>query len=130
MSSQMEKILGGPIGFEKVIPGTVVREGKEIVYFSDDGTSDFLTQFNRLTKDVSPRHAKQGGRTSQGCRLWLPDGTLFHPVGYHGDVDGWRKDIECGARQLNLLLARVDGDRIVVSDGRSFALADCKVAFD
>jgi len=126
----MEKILGGSIGFEKIIPGTAVKEGKGIIYFSDDGKTDFGTQFNRLTKDVSPRHAKHGGKTSQGCKLWLPDGSLFHPVGYHGDVDGWRKDIENGAQQLNLLLATIDGERIVVSDGRSFALVNCKVEFD
>lgn len=130
MPSQMEKILGRPIGSDKVIPGTVVREGRDVVYFSDDGVTDVRTQFNRLTKDVKPRHAKYGGKTSQGCRLWLPDGTLFHPVNYHGDVDGWRMDIESGARQLNLLLARVDGSRICVSDGRSFDLSDCKVEFD
>jgi hypothetical protein len=130
MTIPMEKILGGPIGFDKTIPGTVVREGREVVYFSDDGKTDFNSQFERLTKNVNPRHATRGGKTSQGCRLWLPDGTLFHPVSYHGDVEGWRKDIEAGARQLNLLLARVEGNRLVVSDGRSFALADCKVKFD
>jgi hypothetical protein len=120
----------GPIGFEKVIPGTVVRQGREVVYFSDDGTGDVRGQFSRLTKDISPRHAKHGGKTAQGCRLWLPDGTLFYPVSYHGDIEGWRQDIEAGARQLNLKLAKVDGDRIVVSDGRSFPLTDCRVEFD
>ena len=130
MTSQMERILGGPIGLDKIIPGTVIREGREVVYFSDDGRTDFTSQFNRLTKNVSPRHATRGGKTSQGCRLWLPDGSLFHPVSYHGDLDGWRKDVEAGARQLDLLLARIEGERILVSDGRSFALSDCKVEFD
>ncbi|MFZ6723815.1 hypothetical protein [Undibacterium sp. Ji49W] len=130
MINQMEKILGGPIGFEKIVPGTVIHDTKEVIYFSDDGKTDFRTQFNRLTKDVSPRHATRGGKTSQGCRLWLPDGSLFHPVSYHGDVDGWRKDIAQGAQQLQLLLAKIDGERIVISDGRSFLVADCKVEFD
>lgn len=130
MTSQMEKILGSRIGIEKVIPGTVARKGRGVVYFSDDGKTDVRVQFDRLTEGVNPRHATRGGMTSQGCRLWLPDGTLFHPVSYHGDVAGWRKDIEYGAKRLNLKLARVEGDRFVVSDGRSFSLADCRVEFD
>jgi hypothetical protein len=129
----MEKILGVPIGFQKVIPGTaahLLRSKQEIVYLSDDGKGDLRSLFERLTKDVSPRQAKRGGMTSQGCRLWLPDGTLFHPIGYHGDFDGWRSDIESGARQLRLLTGRIEGDQIVISDGRRFDLKECRIEFN
>jgi hypothetical protein len=126
----MEKFLGVPVGLSKVIPGTVALKGQEFVYISDDGKGDFHALFKNLTKTVNPRMAKRGGKTSQGCRLWLPDGTLFHPIGYHGDVEGWRIDIESGARQHNLQTARINGDRIVVSDGRSFPLSECTVKFD
>jgi hypothetical protein len=130
VSNKMEEILGASIGFAKVMPGTITRVGQEIVYVSDDGRSDFSNLFSRLTKNIAPRHAKHGGKTSQGCRLWLPDGSLFHPVGYHGDIEGWRKDIELGAQQLGLLVARIKDENIFVSDGRSFPIAKCKVEFD
>jgi Tol biopolymer transport system component len=125
----MEQFLGVPIGLSKVIPGTIARKGREIVYVSDDGKRSFRTQFRNLTKTVSPRMAKSGGKMSQDCRLWLPDGMLFHPIEYHGDLEGWRIDIENGARQHNLQTARIDGDRIIVSDGRSFLLSACTVKF-
>jgi hypothetical protein len=130
MASGMEKILGGPIGFEKIIPGTVVREGKGVIYVADDGKGDFRKQFGGLTKNVNPRHAKSGGKNSQGCKIWLPDGSLFHPIGYHGDTEGWRKDILQGARDLNLRTATVEDGYLVISDGQSFSLSDCKVEFD
>jgi hypothetical protein len=130
MKSVMEKLLGSRIGFDKVIPGFIVPQGQVVVYFSDDGKSDFKCQFRRLTEGVNPSNVKCGGMTSQGCRLWLPDGALFHPVSYHGDVDGWAKTIELAAKQWGFLLARIDGTSISISDGRLFPLADCKVEFD
>jgi hypothetical protein len=130
VTNQMERILGGPVGFEKVIPGTVARDGKGVIYISDDGSGDFRNQFSRLTRYIKTRNAKFGGKTSQGCRLWLPDGSLFHPIGYHGDIEGWRKDIIQGAQQSQLLYAVIAGESIFVSDGRFFVLSDCKVEFD
>ncbi len=135
MTNHMEKLLGVPIGSHKIIPGTpehLEKSGQQIVYFSDDGTRDFPPQFHRLTKEAipRPRYAKNGGATSQGCLLWLPDGTLFHPIGYRGDTEGWQKDIESAAQKLGLCLAHIEGDRFIVSDGRSFLLSECKAEFD
>lgn len=135
MTSQLERleqILGGKIEQQgtRVIPGTVAIEGKEFIYFADDGKSTVRKQFNALLSIVAPRHAASGGRTSQACRITLPDGQLFHAMSYHGDLEGWRKDIEAGAQALNLLLARIEGDMFVVSDGRLFPLSECKIEFD
>lgn len=126
----MDVVLGKSVGLSDEIPGTIPRVGTEVIYFSDDGVLDFATQFEMLTRDVWPRRATKGGKLSQRCRLWLPDGSLFHPVRYHGDIEGWRSDIEVGAKQLGISLARIEGETIVVSDGRSFHLAKCKVEFD
>jgi hypothetical protein len=129
----MEKILGVTIGFRKVIPGTtehLQKSKQEIIYIEGDEKEDIRSLFERLMAAVNPHQASRGGMTSQGCRVWLPDGTLFYPIGFHGDFDGWRSDIESGARQNNLQTARINGDRIVVSDGRSFPLGECKIEFD
>lgn len=56
--------------------------------------------------------------------------SMFHAIGYHGDLEGWRKDIEAGAQAMHLLLARIEGDKFVVSDGRLFPLSECKIEFD
>ncbi|HEY1254848.1 MAG TPA: hypothetical protein VGF01_08715 [Terracidiphilus sp.] len=116
----------------KRIPGTsdfLPGSRQKYVYFADDGVRSFKAQWNSLTKGVTPGQIKGGGMISQACRLWLPDGTLFYPVGYHGDVDGWRNLIEEGARLNGVLLARIEGENIVVDDGRLFRLEDCKAEF-
>ena len=131
-SERLEQILGGKLERHdaRVVPGTVAIEGKEVVYFADDGRNQVRKQFNALTSMVERRQAKSGGRTSQACKITLPDGQIFHAMSYHGDLEGWRKDIEAGAQALQLLLARIEGDTFAISDGRSFPLRDCKIEFD
>jgi hypothetical protein len=122
-------IIGGAIGYNQIIPGTVESETKEFIYFSDDKKNSVRNQFNLLTQFTNPPHAKNGGVTSQGCSLTLPDGSIFYAIAYHGDIGGWRKDIEEAAQALHLLLAKIKGNQIVIFDGRAFALVDCKVMF-
>ncbi|SRR6266404_2977934 len=129
MKSEMEKLLGGPIGSDGIIPGTIPNESREIIYFADDGKNTFRKQFSALTGFSNPPNAKSGGVTEEGCSIALPDGSIFHAIEYHGDIAGWRKDIEEGARGLELPLAKIEGNRIVTCDGRAFALEECKLSF-
>jgi hypothetical protein len=129
MTNKMENIIGEAIGYDQTIPGTVESESKEFIYFSDDKKNSVRKQFNSLTQFTNPPYAKNGGVTSQGCSLTLPDGSIFHAIAYHGDIGGWRKDIEEAAQALHILLAKIEGDHIVISPSRSFALADCKATF-
>lgn len=128
---EMERKLGAKIerGDTRIIPGTEKVEGLEIIYFSDDGKNTRKKQFNNITDSVYPRNAQSGGRNERGCTITIPEGLDFYAIGYHGDIDGWRKDIEAGAQALGLLLAHIDNDRFVISDGRSFALSECVVKF-
>ncbi|MBB4576270.1 hypothetical protein [Rhizobium lentis] len=134
MASQLdrlERILGGK--FERrdarVIPGTQSVDGVEFAYFSDDGKNQFAKQFKSLTRDVKPRAATRGGLNESGCRITPPDGPTFHAIEYHGDVEGWRKDVNAGAIGLGLLLARIEDGNFVISDGRRFPLSVCQVDF-
>jgi hypothetical protein len=130
MPSEMEKILGVPIGHKGIIPGTVSMEGVEVVYFCDDGRT-ILEQFEALASSYrNPRHAQRGGMNGRGCHLTLPDGSIFHAIGYHGDIAGWRQDIEEGAAAQKITLARIDGDKFAISDGRVFELSSCTAQFD
>jgi hypothetical protein len=125
MNPEMEKILGAPVGFDDRITGTFLVEGVEIIYFQDDGCKSDKDQFFAITKYSSPRSAKRGGSSLDGCSLTIPDGSVFHAIRYHGDMEGWRKDIEEAAEALKILLAKIDGNRIVISDGRAYDLSDC-----
>jgi hypothetical protein len=124
----MERILGVPIGHKGIIPGTVPVEGVEIAYFCD-GSSEG-ERFHDLTSHSKPRHAQCGGMNERGCSLTLPDGSIFHAIGYHGDIVGWRQDIEEGAAAQKIALARIEADTLVISDGRVVKLSTCTAKFD
>lgn len=127
----LEKILGGKIeqSNSRNVPGVTVVDGQQVVYFSDDGKNKFRKQFNNITCFSEPPNAVRGGVNDRGCKVTPPSGPLFYAISYHGDLDGWRKDIEVGAKGLGLLFARIEGDQFVISDGRSIPLSDCKIEF-
>ncbi|MFP3834774.1 hypothetical protein [Chryseobacterium sp. SIMBA_028] len=119
---------------ERKIPGMTPFEWKEFRYVSDDGTGEFLSKqdlledkglFERLTEQIDPPIPKAGGALTENCRLCLPSGELLHALSYRGDIKGWRKQIEQGARQLGLLTGKIIEDEIMLSDGRSYPLAQC-----
>ena len=127
----LEQILGTKIEHSdsRTVPGTMLVAGQQVVYFSDDGKNTFRKQFDDITFFTEPPNALSGGVNERGCRITPPSGPLFHAISYHGDLDGWRKDIEAGARGLGLLLARIQGDQFIVTDDRSIPLSDCKIEF-
>ncbi len=127
----LEKALDGKLerSDARVIPGTDGATTREAIYFSDDGKNKFRKQFKNITCFADPMNATGGGINEAGCSITPLDGPLFHAVIYHGDINGWRKDIEIGAEGLGLLLARIEGDQFVISDGRSVPLTDCKIEF-
>jgi hypothetical protein len=130
--TKLEKALGGKIERQdaRVIPGVVSVAGQEVIYFSDDHGNPRRAQFLRLTRQVNPPLLKSGGASELGCTICSPDGMQFHAMAYHGDIEGWRKQIALGAKQLGLLTAKISGSTLEVSDGREVKLVECKVKFD
>ncbi|MEN4770709.1 hypothetical protein [Duffyella gerundensis] len=127
----LEKIFGGKIGQrgQRVLPGLNPVEGVEFLYYEDDGKSKVNKQFNALLDSAGSIKATSGGVVSDSCKIHLSDDRLFHALSYHGDIDGWREAVEAGAKARGLLLARIEGEQFVVSDGRSIPLSDCKIEF-
>jgi hypothetical protein len=122
----MEKYVPEKSG-RKNFPGSVPVEGWEVIYFQDNGRHKFGKQFDALLKYLDQRNATWGGVGDDGCKIWLPDGRLFHALSYKGDFEGWRKDIETGAKIRGVQLATIQGDKIVLYNGESFLLKDCKI---
>ena len=131
MICEMERVLGVPVGLDETITGTVPVEGVEVVYFHDgnDRYSTVGDQFFNLTNYTNPPYAQFGGINLDGCSLTLPDGSVFYAIRYHGDIEGLWKDIEEGAMALHLTLARIDSDKLIISDGRIFELSECIARF-
>jgi len=127
----MEKILGlGPIEKQRTIPGAVNVEGVEHIYIADDGKNDVTSLFKKVTRQITPPLAKNGGAVLEGCKLNLPDGMLFHAIAYHGDIAGWREQIEKGAIALGLATAKVNEGKITTTSGDTYLLSGCEVIFD
>lgn len=61
----------------------------------------------------------------------MPKGDIFEAVSYKGDIEGWRQQLEQGAKALNEMLAIIDieTDSIVLDNKQSFCLTDCKIEF-
>ena len=117
------------------IPGVIKVEGREFLYIADDGEDFFRKKkgskvkkeslFSKLTSLFFM--AKEGGALTENCKICLPTNELFHGLSYKGDIEGWRKGITLGATHLGLLTAKIAEGNIEVSDGRVYALSDCKV---
>lgn len=110
------------------LPGTPEYGGpaeREYRYVSDDGRRPFDRLFRDLTSITKPRQAKSGGAIAENCAVEVPDGRIFQAISYRGDVEEWRTDVTVGAKALGLRLGWIDGRRLVIDDGSTFALSEC-----
>lgn len=130
MTTELISTPNGYIEVPRKLPGTIPISGKEFLYFQDNGEKDIGKQILALAAKIKPHIPKGGGIISQASRIRLSDGMLFHGISYRGDIEGWRRQMEEGAKALDLLLAKIHGESIVISDGRSVALADCEIEID
>ncbi|HDS1299615.1 MULTISPECIES: hypothetical protein [Stenotrophomonas] len=125
----LETILGGKIEqrADRIAPGINPVAGVEVVYFEADKTTRAARQFDALQDSAGELTASSGGIVSDSCRITLPNGQCFRALSFHGDLDGWRKAVEAGARTLGLRLARIEDDHLIISDGQSVPLSECEV---
>ena len=116
---------------ERCIPGIIPVEWREYRYIADDGSGHFVRKglFEKLVSQITLPIPAAGGVITENCSLWLPTGELFHALSYKGDIEGWRRQIELGANTLGLLTAKIDSDRIWLSDRRHYELATCQIKF-
>ena|SRR5450432_113007 len=126
MARSIEEILG-KISHERAIPGTRPGEAEKVRYVSFCEPQKPDEVFEEVVWKLDPPIANNGGVVREGFIIRIPDGTPLYALRYHGDVSGWQKQIEQGAAELGLVTGKLDGDRFVLSDDRSFPLADCKV---
>ncbi|MBW8775743.1 MAG: hypothetical protein JF596_12175 [Stenotrophomonas sp.] len=125
----LEAILGGKIEqrADRIAPGINPAAGVELFYYEDFHTGSASSQFRKLLDSAGEFTASSGGIVSDSCRITLPNGQCFLALSFHGDLDGWRKAVEAGARNLGLRLARIEDDRLIIFDGQSVPLSECKV---
>lgn len=128
---ELEKIIGGKLerSNARTVPGIDDSATKKTIYFSDDGKNKFPKQFKNITCFTDPPNAVSGGVNEGGCKVTPPNGPAFYAAEYHGDLEGWKKDIEEGAKGLGLLLAKIENEIFLISDGRNFPITECEINF-
>ena len=128
MTKTIEQILGVTFPAKRSIPGTQTVEGREYCYIEYSG-DDFDSEFLRLVQANQPTESTNGGAITGGCELTLPDGRKFHAMSYKGDLLGWCKQVEIGAKMLGRLTARISDEDLYVVDSSKVPLASCNVRF-
>lgn len=127
----MEKILGKrSLDYERTVPGTAGDEAEKVRYVSFDGAQSPSSLFRQVTRRINPPLMSGGGVVLEGCFITTPDSTHFYCLSYHGDIAGWQRQIEGGAKELGLVTAKIGEQTLVLSDGRQFALSECQIQFD
>jgi len=129
VAQSIEEILG-KIERERAVPGTRLGESDKVRYVSLGQDRDPGNAYQKVIMKIEPPLMKSGGVMLDGCIITLPDGTRFYPLVLNGDIDGWQRQIEQGASELGLLTAKITSDTFLLSDGRSYSLAECAVEFD
>jgi len=130
MPTDMEDILGlGEIDTERKVPGVCETIGREFRYVSYDDSGDISVLFRKIVREIDPPIATNGGVINERCVVELPTGERYFALSYRGDLEGWRKQIESGAAALDLLVACVRQDRLILADGTEVLLSDCKLRF-
>ncbi|HEM7175227.1 hypothetical protein [Providencia stuartii] len=112
-------------------PGAVPVEWREYRYVSDDESNNFVGNglFNKIINKITPIIPTSGGAISENCKLWTPDGKLFHALSYKGDLNGWRKQIEKGAANLGLITGKIIDNKLILTTGENYNIEDCKIEF-
>ena len=124
----MERIFGAG-AFERKVPGTQPGEEASVRYVSFDDPASIPKLFDEVLDKIEPNLMKSGGAILDGTKLELPDGGYFFAILFSEDLEGWRKQIELGAKELGRATAKVLGGDVIVSDGRSYPLSSCKIEF-
>jgi hypothetical protein len=129
--SYMERFFGeGAFEYERKIPGTRPGEESSVRYVFFDDPASIPAVFHEVINKIEPHLMKTGGATLEGTKLELSDGGHFFAMQFSYDLEGWREQIELGAKALGRATAKVLGGDLIVSDGRSYPLSSCKVEFD
>ena len=128
MTRPIEQIVGN-IGKGRSIPGIKAGEAHRVIYVSFVPPDNPADIFENIVWKVHPPAARYGGVSLTNVIAKTPDGILFYALEYHGDLVGWRSQIEHGASESGVFSGRIEDGRLVISDGRSFNLSDCDVTY-
>jgi hypothetical protein len=130
MDPSLQKIFGVEKLDDPALPGTRPRDIGKVIYILLPTGVDLSDSFDEVTGKVDPFIPKHGAALLEYFMVKTPDQEDFFSIYFHGDVEGWRQQIEFGAKQLGLKTAKVHEDKFIVNEGPTYLLSDCTVTLD
>jgi len=130
MDKSLQRILGVKKLDDWMLPGARSSDAGKVIYVFLPNNADPFQEFERVTSVVDPPIVKRGAVFFDAWLVKTPDGEIFYPLYFHGDLEGWRQEIERGATELGLKMAKLEGNKFMVSGGPTFLLTDCTVTLD
>ena len=125
MDQSLQKLFGVEKFDEPRLPGTRAKDPGKVIYIYRQTDTNTSESFDKVVDVIDPPLFKEGAALLEWWLVTTPTGSTFYSVYFHGDLNGWRQQIEIGAKRLGLATARVEDDKFVVSDGSAFLLSDC-----
>ena len=115
---------------QRVVPGSIVVEGRAFLYFQMPSYMEFKTIFRKIGQWVNAAGEvpKTGGMVSENVEVEAPDRRRFYGLSFKGDRERWERAILRFAEEHRVPVARVSNDRIYTSDSE-FLLSQCRVTF-
>ncbi|MDP8185532.1 hypothetical protein [Phocoenobacter skyensis] len=130
MTKTLEEILGfDPLTYVNEIPGKIKCDFREFWYVEDNEGKFQKKLFDKLTDAVDPPLCKSGGVITQNCKITTINGRVFEGLSYKGDLEGWRQQIIQGAEILNVDLAQIQDNKLVLLTDESYDLDECDISF-
>jgi len=130
MHESLKKIFGVDKFEEPALPGTRPGDPGKVIYVLLRPGADALASFEEVTGKVDPPILKHGAALHEHFAIKTPDQEGFYSIYFYGDVEGWRQQIELGAKQLGLKMAKAHQDKLIVNDGPAYLHSVCTVTLD
>jgi hypothetical protein len=99
--------------------------GREYIYVEHPGPEAFAKSFFQIGDGCDPLPTS-GGMINEEAMIELPSGIQLHALSYKGDIGGWHRRVTEWCKTRGLLWGKIVESRIVLSNGVTLPLQQCR----
>jgi hypothetical protein len=101
----------------------ILIETREYVFLLPNERNTYSKHFLKEFGDsVESELPGSGGILEMRVLLWTPHDEVFYGFSYKGDLEGWRRYIDSGAKELGMAYAKMQGGEFVLSTGANWGM--------
>lgn len=100
--------------------------GHTIFILEDESCNlTYQTALETVLSAIKPAYPNEGIARMGGYKIALPNGQILLPIIYDSEDLAWERQILEGAKKINAVTGRLKYDKIALSNGLQFNVADC-----